>query len=529
VALCFHSQPDESHSFPMIAWLQKNRSTARLAFVMRVFAMAAGALLSLMWARAFLHLLGRDVYGLLLTFLGVIRLATMGDFGITGALGIRTGQMLGRGEQDRLADFLASARTLFVFMALAISIAFASLSPWLPHWLGFSETPGAGTLTALFSVAGFFILLSFTDGYFQSLNSGCGTVMWPVVPMFLLGQMTLLAQWLVARHGAPLWELVAAQSAVLAVQVVFSYSMLRGAFPKLAHIRPFGFDPAQWRELGTASGWVCLYMLGSFIFTMTDRLLVNAGFGSGAVPAYQFNYKPVEMALTMVLTASFVSQGKINIWIADPAPQSQERARAAVRRLALFQSLAGTACALAYLALDNVFIKAWVGPDFQRPMLLQWAFALTLVVTTAGDAGIQIAGICGRGGLRTAGIAIGLTSLLNLALSFLSMRCHWLAGIAYATVFAQTILSLYLGWRVCSHLKLSWPQWFVRSWLLPVVAVVLLGALQFQVGSDRWMDVGILLGAGGLLFVLQAGFAGVTRDFLRHELEIARGLFQAKK
>jgi hypothetical protein len=312
-------------------------------------------------------------------------------------------------------------------------------------------------------------------------------------------------------------------------QAYCSWTLLRMSFPRLAALLPLKCDLAQWRDLVQTSGLVTFAVLGGFIFVMTDRLLVNAGFGAGVVTPYYFNYKPVEMALSVVLAASYMVLGKLNIWVATGSPETLARAGAAVERLNLFQVLAGTACALAYLALDNTFIALWVGRDFQQPIFLQWAFALTLVVTTAGDAGIQAAYVFGRPGLRRACLAVAATGLLNLGLSFAAMCCGWLAGIAYATVIAQTGLSLYLGFYTCRQLKLSFGRWFRRSWLWPVLTVCLLAALQYEIGSTDRTGILVLLGAGALLLVLLAFVAGLTGELIREELKIVRGFLGRNK
>ena len=62
--------------------------------------------------------------------------------------------MMGRGEDEPLRKLLASARSLFLFLAALNVILFAILSPWLPQWLHFQNVPGAGSLPLLFFWAG---------------------------------------------------------------------------------------------------------------------------------------------------------------------------------------------------------------------------------------------------------------------------------------------------------------------------------------------------------------------------------------
>ena len=55
----------------MIAWFARNRTSVRLAFLLRLFAMAAGALLSLLWTRLLLRAMGDATYGVFLAFQSV--------------------------------------------------------------------------------------------------------------------------------------------------------------------------------------------------------------------------------------------------------------------------------------------------------------------------------------------------------------------------------------------------------------------------------------------------------------------------
>src|SRR5438128_1234316 len=130
----------------MIAWLQRNRTSVRLAFILRVIAMAISAVLSLLWYRLLLRAMGDSLYGLFLSFTAVSRFGGVGDFGISGAVGIKGGMMLGRGEHEPLRKLLASARSLFLLLAALNMILFTALSPWLPQWLHFQNVPGAGSL-----------------------------------------------------------------------------------------------------------------------------------------------------------------------------------------------------------------------------------------------------------------------------------------------------------------------------------------------------------------------------------------------
>ena len=117
------------------AWLMANRSSARLAFLLRIVSMAISSVMGFFWTPFFVRVLGDAVYGTFLSFQGATRLAGLGDFGLSGAVTVRIGQMIGRGEMDRLREFLASARTVIFLTAVSIGAVFCVMAPWLPGWL----------------------------------------------------------------------------------------------------------------------------------------------------------------------------------------------------------------------------------------------------------------------------------------------------------------------------------------------------------------------------------------------------------
>src|SRR5205814_9842113 len=80
------------------AWLLRNRTSVRMAFILRLRGMGLGSLLSLVWTRLLLRAMGDPLYGLFLSFQAVTRLGGLGDLGLSGGISIKTGAMLGRGE-----------------------------------------------------------------------------------------------------------------------------------------------------------------------------------------------------------------------------------------------------------------------------------------------------------------------------------------------------------------------------------------------------------------------------------------------
>ena len=586
-------------------WLREQRTSTRLAYAMQLCSRVGASFTSLIWTRLLVGAMGLPLNGVLIAFQKLIVLGGLGDLGIGGAVAIRTGQYLGRGDEAGLKNFLASARSVFLLLALVVGGGVLVLSPWLPKWLGYRPVPGiaimsatnsvpllepgrpyllgvtnsgavpaafslevdfggatgtnvagqqfeqssgdsanraaislvdripatntvpansmvcytisvppgatgatnilmlnsgraallfnqhalpgtadgdavlipnlpaggTGSLTLLFAVGAVLIAGVMLSSYLTNLNYACGNVTWPVVPAFVLLQIGLLGQWLVARQHLPLWVQYLPAVATAAAALWLYRLYISKSHPALAGILPLKLDWRMAATLAESSFWVYLCSLGNAIYRTTDSQVINAGFPAGTLPVYEYNYKFCDIVVFLALTAGFVSLPKITRWMASTEPRDQERVRVEMRRLNQFQTLLGCGAALAYLAVNNLFMKIWwlhsANPVPPVALGLQTAFALNMAITASGDTGIQLSTRSGKNGLRVAGLLIGLTGLLNVALSIVAMEMGSLWGIAMATVLAQSLLSVGAGYYTCRHLRVPWVPWLLKGWLIP--------------------------------------------------------------
>ena len=101
-----------------------------------------------------------------------------------------------------------------------------------------------------------------------------------------------------------------------------------------------------------------------------------------------------------------------------------------------------------------------------------------------------------------------------------------MAGVALATVTAQSLQNLCSSFYACRHLRLSWLSWMFRGWLLPVLGILLAGWLRhylppytpetgFHPGNS------LLLAAGYLILLLGvAAVLGITPRLIKDEFAI---------
>ena len=512
------------------SWLKRNRTSVRMAFVLRVVSMALGSLFSLLWYRLLLRAMGDPLLGLFQNFQALTRLGGLGDFGITGALALKAGTLLGRKDETGLRALLASARTLFLLLSIILCVVFVGLSPWLPEWLNFEGVPGAGSTKLLFAYGGINLGLFILGGYFASLNYAHGTVTWPILPTVFFAQILApFFHWRLALLHMPLWIQLTPYLGSAVLVAFLAWRMLKWSHPSLGDLMPLKMDRAEWKALIGASWWMYLLTLGTAIYVTTDRLVIGAVLGTAIIPTYQANYKVCELGITLIVTAAFVSFPKITQWIASPDAADRRRLIVELNRLSVFEIVLACIVTLGYLAFNNLFIGLWLDKAHRATLALQAAFACNLAVTCGGNAGIQLSMRAGEKGLKLAGLAALGSGLLNLGLSIASVKFaknvpFAITGVAVATVIAQSIYSIYLSTVTSNYLGISAIRWVARCWALPIAFTVTAAVLKAIFPDDSLMHLGLLSGCYALLFVAVCWLAGMNREILRAELAHARAL-----
>jgi O-antigen/teichoic acid export membrane protein len=510
------------------AWLLAHRNSTRLAFFLQTGCRVLTALCSLLWARLLLRAMGAALNGLFLNFQGIASLGGLGDLGMGGMVNIQTSRLLGQGKEKELRSFLAAARGFFGLVLLAAVVVFLAVSPGLLRSQKFATVPTTGPLPGLYVIGALAVGMVILNSYIMNLNYGCGNILWPVIPGFVLLQLGSMFHWLLARHGLPLWVQYIPYVAAAVLTHALNWWWIRLSHPALGTVRPITMQWRQFPSLAAKSFWVYLYSVAAGIISTTSGLLIAAGFSPDLVPTYRYNGRLCELTLFVSVSAGAVSLPKITQWLASPDPETQRRAIREAGRLNQFQTLLGCAGALAYLAANEWFIQFWLGKNFHAPLSWQAAFAANLAVTCAGQVGFDLAPRCCEGGMRVGGITTALMASLNLGLSLLAAKMGSLFGIALAGVVAQSIGLMGLGWYTCRQMHISWWRLSLRNWLL-ALAVTALGILMHS-----WMPVNSVLSATGTAFgslaaVLLAAFLlGIRIKDLREEALVLRGIFGSK-
>jgi len=509
----------------LTTWLLGQRSSPRLAFLLQVACRLLTALCQIVWIRLLLRAMGPALNGLLLNFQSITSLGGLGDLGMGGLVNIQTSRLLGQGKDAELRKFLAGVRAFFGIMAVLSTGIFLVVSPALLHSQKFGTVAGVGPLVGLCVVGALAIGLLILNSYITNLNYGCGNVVWPVIPAFLIAQLGFLGQWLLARQGAALSLQYLPTLGGSVLIFLLGWIWIRLSHPALGTVRPLAVDWRQFIALAGQSFWVYLCVLSTSIYATISALLITPRFGPALLVTYRYNGKLCELAQFVVNSACLASLPKITQWLASPEAKTRERALREAERLNRFQTLLGCSAALAYLAVNDWFIGVWLGKGQHAPLSWQAAFAANLAVTGAGQLGFDLGPRCSDHGIRVAGITVALTSLLNLGLSLIAVRFGSVFGLALAGVISQSAAQLSLGWYSCRQIKLSWWRLSARNWLLALAVTALAIAMRRLLPLDS-----VLAAAGNALVVLAAALLiafllGIRISDVREEAAILRGMF----
>ena len=262
----------------MKRWLLHVRTSGRIAFILRLVILVPSSLLTFWWARALLHAMGPNNYGLLMAFQGVLGLVGLGDLGMGGALVIRTSFLLANNQISELQMLHATARSLFLGIAVGGFMLIVCFSPWLPALFRLMETPASGSLAALFVAGGLYALFGLMAAYYQTSLYAVGTVSWTVLPPVLVFHLGSAFQLICALHHAPLWVQMLPSVVLTAGCLLLYRQMVCASHPDLAGPFPLRLESTYVKTLLKSSFWAYLFSISYYIYTATDRVMVIAWF-----------------------------------------------------------------------------------------------------------------------------------------------------------------------------------------------------------------------------------------------------------
>jgi Na+-driven multidrug efflux pump len=127
--------------------------------------------------------------------------------------------------------------------------------------------------------------------------------------------------------------------------------------------------------------------------------------------------------------------------------------------------------------------------------------------------------------IRIGGIILGGAGLLNLGLSFVSMKLGSILGIAVATVIAQSVASLVMSYHTCRLLRVNWKPWAAQTWLLPLAVIAVAAVLRLVFPPTDLLNFAIYVCASLFLLTVLAKALGIDRKMIMDEWGRIRTIF----
>ena len=300
--------------------------------------------------------------------------------------------------------------------------------------------------------------------------------------------------------------------------LILYYQMVRASHPDLCGPLPLKFVPSYVKALLHTSFWAYLFCISYVIYTTTDRLMVNAGFGASQVTSYQLNYKLCEMTLPIIIGVGFVFLPKIVIRIVSPEQKEKLIGRAMAEKLRKLQTFLGCAVSITYLAVNTLFVRWWFGPQASASFDLQAAFAFTLLLSVSSESAIQLWGRISESALQKASTTVVLSALVNLGLSYVAMKIGWIEGIAWATWIARAFFAAFAIRAVSAEFEIPVWRWLANVFLVPTILLAISICLKELISPQTALEWIVLAVCNLILLVISFFICGLRPSLFREEL-----------
>jgi len=318
--------------------------------------------------------LGQERYGLWLVGLQLLGYLSLADFGVVGLLPRETAYVQGAGDAERLRRLVADASALVRWQT--IGLAAAALLVWflLPaRWE--PVRPALAIALAVFVV-------TFPFRIYQAVLNG-------LQDLAFLGRAQLLA-WVASTVllvatlavGVGLEALAASWGLSQALMALACARRLRRSYPE-AWPHPSGFKASAARSYLARSVWVSVGQISQLLINGTDVVLIGAFLGPAAVVRYTVTGKLLAVGASLPGIVAHTAMPGLSELRAG-------RDRAALQRsstaLLLGVLLAAGALVTVVFAVNEAFVKWWVGRDLYGGIVLTLLLGLQHLFRHAGTA-----------------------------------------------------------------------------------------------------------------------------------------------
>lgn len=332
-----------------------------------------------------LKYLGMERYGLWVTISSIVAMLAFADFGIGNGLLNAVALTTGKGERDRMRQFVSSALFLLSGAAGLFAVLFALTYRWIP-WAGLFNVKSAvarsesGPAMIAFAVC---FLLSLPLGIVQRIQIGSQEGFVNDIWLSAGSLFSLLALVIGVYFKWTLPFLILAVSGAPVVAMLLNCVSLFGWSRRWLMPRWSDFQWAAAKILARQGFLFFLLQIGFVVSMSSDNLIVAQVLGAAAVPRYAVTQR------VFLLVA-----GLQNAWLSPLWPaygEALQRGDIVWVRKTLARSIRAAVLitgvlSLALVAVSRPLFRFWVGPDLIPSWPLTIGFALWAVTQAGGTA-----------------------------------------------------------------------------------------------------------------------------------------------
>jgi O-antigen/teichoic acid export membrane protein len=240
-------------------------------------------------------------------------------------------------------------------------------------------------------------------------------------------------------------------------------------------------------------------LLGTFVLSMADRLVVQGALGFEAVARYQVAYNAASVPLLLL---SLLYSNWMPRFFA--LPDGAERAAViAAGRDVLYRLLVPLIAGFTIGA--PVLLRLWAPPSY-RAETLSWVVLIVVVTTVPFAAQLALAQALTVAG-RTIAIAVAtlIAAAVNLLLNVWLVPVWGLNGSAAATLAAYVLLAAVLARRTQTVVPMPRAGMALRARLGVAVLIATASTVVPATGAGFWIRIPLALVAAGWFLSLLAG------------------------
>ncbi len=479
--------------------------------------------LSFLSNRAFIHVLGAELFGLNNTVISIMETLNLAELGVASAMASFLYAPMAGGDRAAVAELVALQGWVYRKVALFVGVAGVVVVCFIPVIFDGCGVP-VGYAIATFAVLLLgslsTYLLNFREVILDADQRNSDVVLSYRLPAVIRLTLQILAIEY-TPYGYELWLVLQLMGYGLTAYIM--RRIIGRRYPHFMIVDVAGASPLRHKhpEVFRRVGQVFAHNLAYVVMTRVSPLVIYAYTSLTTVASYG-NYMLIYVGLSMLLyNVQEGFQGSVGNLVAEGV--REERGKVFGQLLAL-DCLLAAVCVFGFVNFADAFVGLWIGEEMVlggAPVVLM---AVMLFVEVSRSAVSQF--------LKAHGYfddvwAAFTEAFLNVTLSIVMGRLWGLTGVLWGGVVSLVLMVLiwkpYYLMRVkgCGSLWGYWRLWLTCVGVAVVVGVLfrwLFGCLEpagslsfgWLIWRMCWLTVSYVVVAGGVLCVLSSSMRGVV-------------------